>query len=76
MIFVTLGTQDKTFTRLLKAIEDEIIKGNKVSFVMGHSSGVSSIQRLYTNFKIEDYAEVEAEQKRLFSKIHIDNTMC
>lgn len=48
----------------------------KVSFVMGHSSGVSSIQRLYTNFKIEDYAEVEAEQKRLFSKIHIDNTMC
>ena len=28
MIFVTLGTQDKDFSRLLKAIDKEIIKGN------------------------------------------------
>lgn len=28
MIFVTLGTQDKTFDRLLKAIDNEIEKGN------------------------------------------------
>lgn len=28
MIFVTLGTQDKEFTRLLKAIEKEVKKGN------------------------------------------------
>lgn len=28
MIFVTLGTQDKSFTRLLKAIDKEIEKGN------------------------------------------------
>ena len=28
MIFVTLGTQDKTFPRLLKAIDKEITKGN------------------------------------------------
>ena len=27
MIFVTLGTQDKSFTRLLKAIDREIEKG-------------------------------------------------
>jgi len=28
MIFVTLGTHDKPFTRLLKKIDEEIIKGN------------------------------------------------
>ena len=28
MIFVTLGTQDKSFERLLKAIDKEIEKGN------------------------------------------------
>ena len=28
MIFVTLGTQDKSFTRLLEAIDREIEKGN------------------------------------------------
>lgn len=28
MIFVTLGTQDKPFTRLLEALEKEIEKGN------------------------------------------------
>ena len=28
MILVTLGTQDKPFYRLLKAIDDEILKGN------------------------------------------------
>ena len=28
MIFVTLGTQDKSFVRLLEAIDKEIIKGN------------------------------------------------
>lgn len=28
MIFVTLGTQDKPFTRLLKKIDEEIAKGN------------------------------------------------
>ena len=28
MIFVTLGTQDKEFTRLLEAIDREIEKGN------------------------------------------------
>ena len=28
MIFVTLGTQDKSFTRLLKAIDNEIKNGN------------------------------------------------
>ena len=28
MILVTLGTQDKEFTRLLKAIDKEIEKGN------------------------------------------------
>ena len=40
MIFVTLGTQDKSFTRLLKAIEKEIKKGGikeKVIVQAGHT---------------------------------------
>jgi UDP-N-acetylglucosamine transferase subunit ALG13 len=40
MILVTLGTQDKPFVRLLKAIDDEIIKGNikeKVIVQAGYS---------------------------------------
>ena len=28
MILVTLGTQDKQFTRLIKLVEDEVSKGN------------------------------------------------
>ena len=46
MIFVTLGTQDKDFSRLLKAIDREIEKGTikeKVIVQAGHSKYESRI---------------------------------
>ena len=43
MIFVTLGTQDKDFSRLLKAIDREIEKGNIKDKVV--------VQAGYTKYK-------------------------
>ena len=44
MIFVTLGTQDKSFSRLLDAIEKQIKNGNikeKVIVQAGHTDYIS-----------------------------------
>jgi len=46
MIFVTLGTQDKGFVRLLKAIQKQIDKGNIKDKVV--------VQAGYTNFESKD----------------------
>lgn len=46
MIFVTLGTQDKGFTRLLKAIQKQIDKGNIKEKVV--------VQAGYTRFESKD----------------------
>ena len=46
MIFVTLGTQDKNFDRLLVAIDKEIKKGNIKEKVI--------VQAGTTNFKSEN----------------------
>ena len=43
MILVTLGTQDKSFVRLLKAIDREIKKGNIKEKVIVHINNVSKI---------------------------------
>lgn len=45
MILVTLGTQDKSFTRLLKAVEEEIKKGTITEKVI--------VQAGYTKYKSE-----------------------
>lgn len=42
---------------------------DKVAAIMGHSTGVTSMQGRYTNFKLEDYKELVEEQKKLFEKI-------
>lgn len=41
----------------------------KVAAVMGHSTGVSSVQDVYTNFKIEQFKEVVEVQKKLIKLI-------
>ena len=46
MILVTLGTQDKSFERLLKAIDKEIKKGNIKDKVL--------VQAGYTKYKSEN----------------------
>ena len=64
MILVTLGTQDKPFTRLLKAIDKEIKNGNikdKVVVQAGNTKYESSNMEIF-DFKSND------ELKDLISK--------
>lgn len=39
----------------------------KVAAVLGHSTGISSVQEIYTNFTEENYTEIYAAQKKLFT---------
>lgn len=58
LIFVTLGTQDKPFTRLLKAIEDEIIKGNideEVIVQAGYTKYFSDKMKIFDLISQEDF---------------------
>ena len=67
MILVTLGTQDKPFTRLLKAIDKEIKNGNikdKVIVQAGNTKYESSNMEIF-DFKSND------ELKDLISKADI-----
>ncbi|MBQ8680609.1 MAG: tyrosine-type recombinase/integrase [Treponema sp.] len=41
----------------------------KVAAVLGHSTGVSSVQERYTNFTEADYEEIYALQKTLFAEL-------
>ena len=53
MIFVTLGTQDKGFSRLLEAIDKEIEKGNikeKVVVQAGHTKYESSYMEIFDKY--------------------------
>ena len=58
MIFVTLGTQDKAFSRLLDAIEKEIQNGNikeKVIVQAGHTEYTSSNMEILKLIPMEDF---------------------
>ncbi len=41
----------------------------KVASVMGHSTGVSSMQQRYLNFKVEDYSAIIGQQQILLEKL-------
>ena len=41
----------------------------KVAAVLGHSTGVSSVQERYTNFTEADYQEIYEQQKKLFADL-------
>lgn len=59
MIFVTLGTQDKPFTRLLQAIEREIIGGNITDEVIvqaGFTKYKSGIMKIFDLISQDDFA--------------------
>lgn len=45
------------------------MNGDKVAAIMGHSTGITSMQSRYTNFKLEDYKELVEEQSKLMKKI-------
>lgn len=61
MIFVTLGTQDKNFDRLLKAIDREIKNGNIKEKVI--------VQAGNTNFESEDMEIFDLISKEEFEKL-------
>ena len=56
MILVTLGTQDKSFERLLKAIDKEIEKGNIKDKVL--------VQAGYTKYKSKNIRRHNSTFKR------------
>lgn len=58
MIFVTLGTQDKPFTRLLEAIQKQIDNGNikdKVVVQAGYTKFKSDNMEIYDLINMEDF---------------------
>ena len=55
MIFITLGTQDKAFTRLLKNIEESNID-DKIIAQVGYTSFNSSKMEIYKYIDKEDFS--------------------
>ncbi len=58
MIFVTLGTQDKSFSRLLKIIENSINKGEikeEVIIQAGYTKYESDKMKIFDYIKMEDF---------------------
>ena len=64
MIFVTLGTQDKDFSRLLKAIDREIEKGTikeKVIVQAGHTKYESKNMEIFDLIPMDDFDSLMSE---------------
>ena len=61
MIFVTLGTQDKNFTRLLNLIQEQIDKGNIKEKVI--------VQAGYTKFKSDNMEIFDYIDNQKFTKL-------
>lgn len=58
MIFITLGTQDKSFVRLLKAVDDQIEKGNineKVIAQVGYTKYESKNIKMFDLISTEEF---------------------
>ncbi len=64
MIFVTLGTQDKPFPRLLEAVEKQIKKGNikeEVIVQAGSTKYESKLMEVHDTFSMKKFAELMKE---------------
>ena len=60
MILVTLGTQDKSFKRLLKAVEKEKINGNikeKVVVQAGYTKYKSDVMEIFDTIPKDEFEE-------------------
>lgn len=64
MIFVTLGTQDKPFKRLIKAVEKQIMLGNIKEEVIVQA-GCTNYKTKLENIKIVQYMSIEEFNKNL-----------
>lgn len=61
MILITLGTQDKSFERLLKAVDEQIEQGNiqdKVIVQAGYTSYTSKNMEVFDYIDREQFAEL------------------
>ena len=64
MIFVTLGTQDKSFKRLLKAVEKEKLNGNikeKVVVQAGYTKYKSDVMEIFDTISKDEFEEYMAK---------------
>ena len=64
MILVTLGTQDKSFERLLKAIDKQVEKGNikdKIVVQAGHTKYKSKNMEIYDLVPMEQFDKLISE---------------
>ena len=64
MIFVTLGTQDKSFKRLLKAVEKEKLNGNikeKVVVQAGYTKYKSDVMEIFDTIPKDEFEEYMAK---------------
>lgn len=64
MILVTLGTQDKSFERLLKAIDKQVEKGNikdKIIVQAGHTKYKSKNMEIYDLVPMEQFDKLISE---------------
>lgn len=64
MILITLGTQDKQFTRLLSVVQNEIDKGNikdKVIVQAGHTKFESNDMEIFDLIDREKFSNLISE---------------
>jgi UDP-N-acetylglucosamine transferase subunit ALG13 len=78
MIFVTLGTQDKDFSRLLKAIDREIEKGTikeKVIVQAGHTKYESKNMEIFDLMPTDEFNEIVAKCSLLITHGGVGNIL-
>ena len=78
MIFVTLGTQDKDFSRLLKAIDREIEKGTikeKVIVQAGHTKYESKNMEIFDLLPTDEFNEIIANCSLLITHGGVGNIL-
>lgn len=78
MIFVTLGTQDKDFSRLLKAIDNEIEKGTikeKVIVQAGHTKYESKNMEIFDLIPTDEFDEIIANCDLLITHGGVGNIL-
>ena len=74
MILITLGTQDKQFTRLLDVVQNEIDKGNikdKVIVQAGHTKFESKDMEIFDLIDREKFSDIKSENFSLSIKSKI-----
>lgn len=79
MILVTLGTQDKSFVRLLKAIDKEISKGNideKVIVQAGYTKYKSNNMEIYDLIEMGELEELTKKCNLLITHGGVGSILC